>query len=485
MLLRYGLTPAAALVLLAAGCGGGGGSGAQPTPTATPTSTASVVTFSPAAVTLNNPTAPSLSAAQSSFTVDLTAFDSSGAPLTPTASNPITVNLYGVPAGVITPTTLKITSGTTATFQYNGGYFPNPIALQAWIADPAGGAAIGVTQIVGQNRLPCSAFGSQSYQVPLQDTVPDPLQVYAAVGKNSPQATDFQIYTIDTGSLGTIVPIGDINSSDVIGPGAPGVKFYDSSGNTYSGNYYLATVSIQLSGGAIVQTHPIEVLAIDKAYCSGSRTKECEKHPPQPTLRYLGVGFDRENAGSGDLFASPAQNAFLQLTDAADGTDIAQGYTLSQNGVTLGVTSASASGFSMISLSPSSKAAGEWATMPGCFGFPGIVKEPFCGSLLLDVGISEMFLDLARSSIPRKADSHDFVPSGTQMSIAAGDVSNPAMSYSFTAVSQGQQPSGLAPDYVQWIKKPNVFVNTGRYPLLGFNYLYDAQCGQTGFAQVQ
>ncbi len=397
----------------------------------------------------------------------------------------MTLNLYGVPPGVISPTTLTLTSGTTATFQYNGGYFPNPVALQAWIADPAGGDAIGVTQIVGQNRLPCAAFGSQTYQVPLQDTVPDPLQVHAAVGKNDPQPSDFQIYTIDTGSLGTIVPIGDIDSSDAIGPGPPGVKFYDSSGNTYSGNYYLATVSIQLSGGVIVQTHPIEVLAIDKAYCSGPRTSECKKHPPQPTLRYLGIGFDRENAGGGDLFNSPAQNAFLQLTDNQGGTDIAQGYALSQNGVTLGVTGASAAGFSMMELSPSTKAAGEWATMPGCFGFPQTSSKPFCGNLLLDVGISEMFLDLDKASIPHKTDSHGFVPSGTQMTIAAGSESNPAMSYSFTAVSKGQQPSGLAPDYVQWIKNPNVFVNTGRRPLLSFDYLYDAQCGQAGFAPAK
>jgi hypothetical protein len=482
-----------------AACGGSSSSNTHRNPTATPTTTpsatptpiagASVITFSPAAVALNNPTTAGVANAAvgdpSVFSFEFTAHDSTGAVLAPSADNPMTVNIYGAPEGVITPTTVTLTSTTTTNFAYNGGYFPNPITIEAWIKDPRGGAALGVTQIVGQNRLPCTSFGSQSYSVPLTSTVPDVFQIQATAGINDPTPSNFQSFTVDTGSLGTVVPLADINKADVIGPGAQGRVFYNSSGNTYSGNYYLARVTIQLANGAKVQTWPIEVLVIDKAFCFGPRTQECEKHPPSPTLHYLGVGFDRGGSTSGDLFVSPGQNAFLQLNNASGGIDVAHGYTIAQSGITLGVTSDSAAGFNMIELAPNPDVAGDWHSMPGCFAFPQLAQNPFCGSLLIDVGISGMFLDLPTDQIPNGANDNGFVPSGVQMAITAGDQSNPALSYSFSAVSPGQTPVGPAPSFAQWEDKPNIFVNTGRRPLLDFDYLYDAQCGQTGFLSTQ
>jgi hypothetical protein len=474
---KASLAAVAAAILQIAIAGCGGSSNSTPMPTSTP----DVVTFSPPSVALDNPADAVPAAAASSFSIDFTAHDASGSVIAPSNDNPLTVNLYGVPEGVITPSSVTLTSGTSATFQYNGGYLPKPVAVEAWMKNRSGGYALGVTEIVGKNRLACASLGTMSFQVPLQSTVPDVLKVLAAVGINYPQPADFQSYTIDTGSLGTVVPVGELNSADVIGPGPRGIVYYDSSGNTYSGRYYLARVTIQTSGGA-VQTNPIEVLAIDKAYCSGPRTSECKKHPPKPDLHYLGVGFARGHSTSGDLFLYPAQNAFLELTDANGGTDISQGYVLSQGGITLGVTATMQSGFNLISLSPSETTPGDWSPIPGCYGFPQFANEPFCGNLLLDVGISEMFLDLPRSEIPSGANSKGFVPSGVHMTISAGDQANPAMAYEFDAVSRGEEPSGLAPSFVQWINRPSIFVNTGRRPLLNFNYMYNAQCGQAGFS---
>jgi hypothetical protein len=72
-------------------------------------------------------------------------------------------------------------------------------------------------------------------------------------------------------------------------------------------------VSVQIQGGTVVQTIPIVVLGIDKAYCTGPSTKPCYQNPPSPTLHYLGVGFNRNSTAPGDLFNSPTANVVARL----------------------------------------------------------------------------------------------------------------------------------------------------------------------------
>lgn len=263
------------------------------------------------------------------------------------------------------------------------------------------------------------------------------------------------------------------------------------SGNTYSGNYYLAPVSFTLADGTVVSTAPILVLGITSASCAPGHPK-CNDHPPKPDLHYLGVGFDRGATSSADSFTSPVDNAFLQVAGATDGA-MTPGYVLSTSGVTLGITSTE--GYSLDALTPSSIVSGDWVTAAGCYGFPDLAGVgPFCGTLLLDVGIVEMFIDLQPAERPQDAvepaactDPTEVgkltckVPGGTTMQIVAGSPSAPALSYEF-AVSD--TPSGPAPTYVQWINAANVFVNIGRRPLTTYDYMFDAHCGNVGFKQV-
>ncbi len=79
----------------------------------------------------------------------------------------------------------------------------------------------------------------------------------------------------------------------------------------------------------------------------------------------------------------------------------------------------------------------------------------FCGTLLLDVGISEMFISLPRSQWPVGThDSNDKVPQTIppiNMSIIAGTSNQ--MSYTFDAVQScpaSTGPNAVAPCYVQW-----------------------------------
>jgi hypothetical protein len=149
----------------------------------------------------------------------------------------------------------------------------------------------------------------------------------------------------------------------------------------------------------------------------------------------------------------------------------------------LGVTAANSSGFKLITLDPNSTVPGDWNPEPGCYQFTTLAGRPqFCGNLLLDVGIDEMFIDLSSDKRPAGSfDSNGRVPSGVGMNILAGSKSNPAMSYDFTVVQPPTTPVGAAPVFVQWVNVSKIFINTGRLPLLNFNYLYSGQCGQVGF----
>ncbi len=452
--------------------------------------TPSVIAFSPSAILLNNPTgeAPKSASTLSAVTqasVNLTIYNSAGNVVLPSTAHPLHVHVYGAPNGVISPIDSVITSGTTDTyttvnFNYNGAAFPNSMELAAWMDDPAGGASLGTTLFVHQNRPACS-YGAKTFPLDVTGELPSAIQVQATVGADNPQT--FHTYTIDTGSLGVIVTKSDLILGDnVHGPGAPGQKFYDSSGYVFTGNYYLAPVSVELKDGSYVQSNPILVLAVDAVTCHPNYPK-CHA-PKHADLHYLGVGFDRNTTGPGDLFDSPSENAFLELTDAANGTDINEGYELSTSGVNLGITPNNAYGFKTYTLAPNSAGViGDWNPVPGCYQFTTLPGSPqFCGNLLLDVGISEMFIDLPSGERPAGSyDNNGKVPSGLGMRIQAGNQNQPVMSYDFTAVQPPAQPSGPAPTYAEWVNDANIFVNTGRRPLMAFDYFYSGQCGVVGF----
>ncbi len=456
----------------------------------TSSSNASQILFSPSVITLNNPTndRPAAFTGSTPVTVTMTVYNSEGNIVQPSSSDPLYVNVYGSPNGVITPTEVVLTSGTTATFTYNGGAFPNNLELAAWMNDPiSGGASLGTTLFVQQNRPPCS-FGAASFDLGVVATVPDAIQVKAVVGAQASPNADLQSFTIDTGSLGVLVTNYElVNGPQVHGPGAPGQKFYDSSGLIFSGSYYLAPVSVQLTDHSFVTSNPVLVLSVDSVACHPNYPN-CQK-PKSYALHYLGVGFDRNMTSTGDLFDSPSQNAFLQLTDAQNGTDINQGYILSARGVTLGVTAADANQFDMVSLSPNSTVPGDWNPEAGCYQFTTLPGQPqFCGNLLLDVGIDQMFLDLPSDQRPpgsyeSDADNPNDVPTGVGMkiSVLSSNSIRLPMSYEFRAVQPPTDPIGPAPTFVQWVPSDNIFVNTGRRPLLAYDYLYSGQCGQVGF----
>lgn len=455
----------------------------------TPSCQADVIVFSPANTFVDNATLKTQNNPQQ-FTIQMKMCNSQFQPIIPSESNPIHVAVYGAPNGAITPTSTTTSTGSI-TFTYNGQSFPNNISINAWISDKSNnGAALGVTQVLKKNTPSC-VYGSMSYEVPLVGTLPDALQVKADVGydQNAP-ISSLATYTIDTGSLGVVVPSHELpNNANVIGPGAPGVKYYDSSGNTYSGNYYLAPVRVKLASGT-VQTQPIMVLGIDKAYCTGPITKSCYSHPPTPDLHYLGVGFNRNSTTADDLFNSPTANAFLHITNANNGTDVTPGYyltpadNLTATGLRLGITSVN--DYDIIHLTPNPAIPGDFNAQAGCYRFPNSSpSSPFCGTALLDVGIDSMFIELPKAQWPAGTyDVNQKVPAGIDMAILMGAINTPALAYSFSAVQNNPPSDSPTPTVVQWVDSSltgQIFVNTGRRPLYIYDYLYNGQCGQVGF----
>jgi hypothetical protein len=467
-------------------------------PSASPSAAISTIDFTPTNPVIDNPLSPDSAGAPSTITVNLAPHDDQGKPMTPTPGNPLQVEVFGAPDGAISPTTKPLISGTAFTFTYSGQYLANDLLLEAWIAKPNGTPtlgqySIGTTLILRKNRQSPNKCLFQTTSFDLgTDCAPGTLpgncanltssagiQIQAAIGA-SPGT--FHQYTVDTGSLGVLVPQSQVPAANptpgetqIIGPAGPGLKYYDSNGgHTFNGQYWLAPVTFLLSDGkTTVTTHPIKVLVL----------------PDSDPLDYMGIGFDRNSTRRGDYFNSPADNAFLNVTDGnAHGSDVSAGYTITPSSIMLGVTSTL--GFHTTPLSPNQCVAGDYTGAAGCFSFPA-QSVSFCGTMLMDTGIGDMYLNLRRDARPAglnqcTSGKNCVVPDLTVVQINSGkSTAAPPICYQFATNATNTPPITPEPSSVNWstsASDPTMkFVNTGRHPLAWFTYLYDSACGQIGF----
>lgn len=430
----------------------------------------------------------------SSIVVDVAAFDERGERIVPSAAHPVRIEITGGRRDAITPREVTLTSGSTVTLAYDGGPLASPITVTAWTDQPGGARkSLGRTELLPREPAACR-YGARRHTLRVLceeggsvercalDAIRRGLKVRAAVGWSDAQ-DHLQPFGVDTGSIGTVVPV-DRLGPDAIGPGAPGSVYYDSSGRIFSGSYYLASVAFETEDGRIVRTPRILVLGIERASCAPGHP-DC-RPSDAPELHYLGVGFARGGAEAHELM-SPADNAFLRVADTGDG-DMSPGYVLTGRAITLGIPPLD--GYALAALTPSTTAPGDWSAARGCYAFPELpAPNRFCGSFLLDVGIAEMFLDLPAaerppgSARPRRCGERECadVPDGTAMRVTVGPDDAPALAYDFTL---RPEPVGPEPTYARWIDRVQVFVNVGRRPLFRFHYLFDATCGNVGFARV-
>jgi hypothetical protein len=445
---------------------------------------AGTIAFSPPAILLDNPTTTAGTTAPETATFVLTVTDRDGGVITPTPSSPIQLDIYG--PSVVSPATTTVTSNAPVTFTYDGHYFAGGMTINASTPSVGGGSNLGTAQLLPKNAA-CS-LAAEAIDLPLRCTqtpctgaqaIESGLDVTAALGGGASH-----VFEIDTGSLGVVVPATELGPQ-AIGPGPAGVKFYDSDGYEFFGNYYLSPITFTDASGAAHTTIPIVVLGTTSTGCHAGYPS-CT--PPANTIHLLGVGFDRNGSEAGDLFSGPTANPFLQLEEEVSTNAISAGYVLSAGSTrvgsfaVLGVTASLEAMFATYPLEPSAAVSGDWNAATGCFGFPSFAANVFCGEMLVDVGFGGMFLELPTADRPASFANID-PPSGTMMSIVApAATGTPALAYAFTYAPSATPSAGAAPASIAWSGTSATFVNTGRHLLSAADYLVDATCGVVGFA---
>jgi hypothetical protein len=271
-------------------------------------------------------------------------------------------------------------------------------------------------------------------------------------------------YTVDTGSVGTIVPASEVPS---IPPGSPnGTLTYSSSGLQLTGVWATVPVSfpqaVNAAGANAAAQARVPVLAVTGSRCTGSGVNSGRCTGAIPHM--LGVGFGRGTT----VQSSPAYNPFLNLTEMVAGT-MRRGYIIGHGGLSLGLTRSNVAGaWTMQPLTnagtPAAGVRNDWTTPAG--GFQVGSGATLSGAALIDTGLLDMIIEDA--SLP----SSGTVAAGTAMTITLG-----SLSYSFGVGDRRAQ----TPTSVNYAPATHgTFVNTGLRALGHYDVLFDADGGHLG-----
>ncbi|MBE7190796.1 MAG: hypothetical protein INR67_21130, partial [Jatrophihabitans endophyticus] len=250
-------------------------------------------------------------------------------------------------------------------------------------------------------------------------------------------------FTIDTGSLGLVVPKEDVPASLVAAGGPKGEIGYSSSGLSYAGFWTTTSVSFTDADGSPLRdsagnalTELLPVLVVTQSYSDGVALDGDIGAPTQ-----LGVGFGRASADKDGVPLTVANNAFLNLPGEADGT-MRPGYIIGKNSVTIGLTTADAgSGWALGKLTPSADTstgvggATNWSTPSAVITVNGKTST---GTVLVDTG-----LDRAQLGWPDAPAAASVLPSGTTVITDLLGIGNDSVSYEYKlGDGQPQTPDG-------------------------------------------
>ena len=278
-------------------------------------------------------------------------------------------------------------------------------------------------------------------------------------------------FTIDTGSVGVVVPASEVPNID---PHAPlGELRYVSSGLKLEGVWTRATVRfIDPANKAAFAEATVDVLAVTRGSCTGGgpNSGRCTGNIPH----MLGIGFGR---GSADGMRTASANPFLNL-DAMQRGEMRHGYLITRRGMTFGLTSPETKGFDFVKLEASPPATPkletedkspapftkDWATAPGYLSIG--TKDYPVGTILMDTGLTNMMV-----AEPGQQGGSE-LPSDAVITI---HLLGGKLAYRFTP-SDTANPQ--TPRRVTWIRESHgPFVNTGLRAFACYDYLYDADGG--------
>lgn len=274
---------------------------------------------------------------------------------------------------------------------------------------------------------------------------------------------------LDSGSTGIVVAASFIPGFVQLPSIGPGKLTYTSSGRVMLGQWVVTPVALVGKEGARIQTEPMPVLAVTEVQCLET-ARECTPTTSPRNIAMVGVGFGRE--GDSQSQSTPDKNPLLRVTGRAG--ERRRGYILTQEGVHVGLTGANTRGdFRFVKLTKQSDRP-DWGGTRACISING-VTPPACGTLLVDTGVTAMFLALPEA---QSGGAQRTLPPGTQVAIRAGEGAGAFDLYQFTMGSD----SALAPADIHLRVAPDrVFVNTSFHLLAGFDVLFDADGGYAGF----
>jgi hypothetical protein len=292
---------------------------------------------------------------------------------------------------------------------------------------------------------------------------------------------------MDTGSTGVVVSADKIPNIDRLPSLGPGKLTYSSSGRIMTGRWVVTPVTIAGADGASVTTAPMPVLAVSRIECTAT-ARRCTPNESPRGVSMLGIGFGRPS--STELNDDQAQgrinkNAFLNIAAInGDGSNVAplrRGYIVTRQGVHIGLTADNTRGdFAYVKLAPAASGR-DWAPLPACIAVNGATPAA-CGSLLMDTGVTTMYLTVPDDQAPPDSRTRDgrspTLRAGTQVAILIPAEENATARYTFKL---GDDGNPLAPAHLVLVDRARApFVNTSVRFLNGFDYLYDADGGYVG-----
>ena len=283
---------------------------------------------------------------------------------------------------------------------------------------------------------------------------------------------------MDTGSTGIVVSADKIPNIDRLQSLGPGKLTYSSSGRIMIGRWVMTPATIMGRNGTSVAVAPIPVLAVDRVECTDT-ARRCSPRETPRGISMLGIGFARR--GDHQAQSGPGKNPFLHVAtvNGAKAERLRRGYLVTRGGVFVGLTAANTrADFAFVKLA---RAEDDWAPTPVCISVNDVTPAA-CGTLLMDTGVSAMYLTVPESQAPdaiRTTNGRSpTLVDGTRLTISVPTEASPQALYSFTLGDGGNPlaPAGL--HLVSRVRPP--FVNTSVHFLNGFDYLFDADGGFVG-----
>lgn len=273
---------------------------------------------------------------------------------------------------------------------------------------------------------------------------------------------------MDTGSTGVVISATSIPNIDKLPSLGPGEITYSSSGRIMNGHWVVTPLVVAGRSG-MVRTRPIAVLAVESISCTAT-ARRCTPEQRPTHVAMLGIGFGR--AHDKQPGGTPDHNPLLNLATGGP-----RSYVITRHGITIG---AGREGFTTVKLSRDATTRGDWATPPACIAIDD--GPASCGTVLVDTGITGMFLTLPSERLPAGAAEAKTLPAGTTIRIALVSGGGAAVRIDHVVrVGDGGDDAAPSSVILAGIGKRPTFVNTGAHLLNRFDYLYDADAGVIGY----